>query len=86
MGSSLKFGLLAAGQADVYPRFGRTMEWDTAAGRDIIWRSRAKASAAILAKIVKDNTLPEAEKDHLMRAFDYQPTAEKDKALESLLQ
>ena len=58
----------------------------TPGGRDIIWRSRAKASAAILAKIVKDNTLPEAEKDHLMRAFDYQPTAEKDKALESLLQ
>ena len=28
-GSSLKFCRLAAGQADVYPRFGRTMEWDT---------------------------------------------------------
>ncbi|HZF78836.1 MAG TPA: 3'(2'),5'-bisphosphate nucleotidase CysQ, partial [Rubrivivax sp.] len=31
-GSSLKFGLLAEGRADLYPRFGRTMEWDTAAG------------------------------------------------------
>ena len=31
-GSSLKFCLLAAGEADLYPRLGRTMEWDTAAG------------------------------------------------------
>ncbi len=35
-GSSLKFGLLAAGLADVYPRFGRTMEWDTAAGHAVL--------------------------------------------------
>ena len=31
-GSSLKFCLLAAGAADLYPRLGRTMEWDTASG------------------------------------------------------
>ena len=36
VGSSLKFGLLAAGQADVYPRFGPTMEWDTAAGHAVL--------------------------------------------------
>lgn len=35
-GSSLKFCLLAAGQADLYPRFGRTMEWDTAAGDAVL--------------------------------------------------
>ncbi|RVU46245.1 3'(2'),5'-bisphosphate nucleotidase CysQ [Rubrivivax rivuli] len=35
-GSSLKFGLLACGQADVYPRLGRTMEWDTAAGHAVL--------------------------------------------------
>jgi 3'(2'), 5'-bisphosphate nucleotidase len=35
-GSSLKFGLLAAGEADLYPRFGRTMEWDTAAGQAVL--------------------------------------------------
>jgi 3'(2'),5'-bisphosphate nucleotidase len=35
-GSSLKFCLLAAGEADIYPRFGRTMEWDTAAGHAIL--------------------------------------------------
>ena len=35
-GSSLKFCLLAEGKADVYPRFGPTMEWDTAAGDAIL--------------------------------------------------
>lgn len=36
VGSSLKFCLLAAGEADIYPRFGRTMEWDTAAGDAVL--------------------------------------------------
>jgi 3'(2'), 5'-bisphosphate nucleotidase len=35
-GSSLKFCLVAEGEADIYPRFGRTMEWDTAAGDAIV--------------------------------------------------
>ncbi len=35
-GSSLKFGLLARGEADLYPRLGRTMEWDTAAGHAVL--------------------------------------------------
>ena len=35
-GSSLKFCTLAEGAADVYPRWGRTMEWDTAAGQAIL--------------------------------------------------
>lgn len=35
-GSSLKFCCLAEGLADVYPRFGRTMEWDTAAGHAVL--------------------------------------------------
>jgi len=35
-GSSLKFCLVAGGQADLYPRFGRTMEWDTAAGHAVL--------------------------------------------------
>jgi 3'(2'), 5'-bisphosphate nucleotidase len=35
-GSSLKFCLVAAGEADIYPRFGRTMEWDTAAGDAVL--------------------------------------------------
>jgi len=35
-GSSLKFCLVAEGEADIYPRFGRTMEWDTAAGQCVL--------------------------------------------------
>jgi len=35
MGSAIKFGLMAEGVADVYPRFAPTMEWDTAAGQII---------------------------------------------------
>jgi 3'(2'), 5'-bisphosphate nucleotidase len=35
-GSSLKLCLLAAGEADLYPRFGRTMEWDIAAGHAVL--------------------------------------------------
>ena len=33
---SLKFCLIATGEADLYPRLGRTMEWDTAAGHAIL--------------------------------------------------
>ncbi|BCX17714.1 MAG: 3'(2'),5'-bisphosphate nucleotidase CysQ [Geminicoccaceae bacterium] len=35
-GSSLKLCLVAEGRADVYPRFGRTMEWDIAAGHAVL--------------------------------------------------
>ncbi|MEJ6404918.1 3'(2'),5'-bisphosphate nucleotidase CysQ [Yoonia sp. 2307UL14-13] len=35
-GSSLKFCLVASGEADFYPRLGRTMEWDTAAGHAVL--------------------------------------------------
>jgi 3'(2'), 5'-bisphosphate nucleotidase len=35
-GSSLKLCLIASGEADLYPRFGRTMEWDIAAGHAVL--------------------------------------------------
>ncbi|WP_459618489.1 3'(2'),5'-bisphosphate nucleotidase CysQ [Bordetella sp. 2513F-2] len=35
-GSSLKFCLVAGGEADLYPRLGRTMEWDIAAGHAVL--------------------------------------------------
>tara|TARA_B100000902_G_scaffold295315_1_gene282126 strand:- start:329 stop:1099 length:771 start_codon:yes stop_codon:yes gene_type:complete len=50
IGSSLKFCLVASGQADVYPRFGPTMEWDTAAGDAIL---RAAGGT-----VLKPNFLP----------------------------
>ncbi|PDT84601.1 3'(2'),5'-bisphosphate nucleotidase CysQ [Sinorhizobium sp. BJ1] len=46
VGSSLKFCLLAEGYADIYPRFSRTMEWDTAAG-DAILRAAGGETLAI---------------------------------------
>lgn len=36
IGSSLKFCLIAAGEADIYPRLGPTMQWDTAAGHAVL--------------------------------------------------
>lgn len=36
VGSSLKFCMVASGEADIYPRFSRTMEWDTAAGDAVL--------------------------------------------------
>ena len=35
-GSSIKFCTVASGRADLYPRMGRTMEWDTAAGHAVV--------------------------------------------------
>ncbi|MGL5800318.1 MAG: 3'(2'),5'-bisphosphate nucleotidase CysQ family protein, partial [Plesiomonas sp.] len=43
VGSSLKFCLVAEGSAQLYPRFGRTMAWDTAAGHCI-----AQAAGAVI--------------------------------------
>jgi 3'(2'), 5'-bisphosphate nucleotidase len=45
IGSSLKFCLVAAGEADLYPRLGPTMEWDTAAGHAVL----AAAGGQVLA-------------------------------------
>ena len=45
-GSSLKFCLIAEGEGDVYPRFGPTMEWDTAAG-DAVLRASGGATLSV---------------------------------------
>ncbi len=45
-GSSLKFCLVAAGEADLYPRFGRTMEWDTAAGHAVLAAAGGRITVA----------------------------------------
>ena len=43
-GSSLKFCLVAAGEADLYPRAGRTNEWDTAAGQAVLVAAGGKVT------------------------------------------
>lgn len=66
-GSSLKLCLVAAGQADLYPRLGRTMEWDIAAGHAIL------AAAGGEVRRVDDGTplsygKPEFENPHFFAA------------------
>ena len=43
-GSSLKLCLVAAGEADLYPRLGRTMEWDIAAGHAVLLASGGRVT------------------------------------------
>jgi 3'(2'), 5'-bisphosphate nucleotidase len=44
VGSSLKFCMVAAGEADLYPRLGATMEWDTAAGHAVLVAAGGRVS------------------------------------------
>lgn len=44
--SSVKFCMVAEGSADIYPRFGRTMEWDTAAGHAILEAAGGRVETA----------------------------------------
>jgi len=54
IGSSLKICLVAEGEADIYPRLGPTMEWDTGAAHAIV-----NESGKVLAKYIKTNTKEE---------------------------
>ena len=60
-------------------------KWNTPAGRDIVWRIRAKSAPSYLVKILKDEKLPAEGHPRYVRAFDFHSGPEKDKALESLL-
>jgi putative membrane-bound dehydrogenase-like protein len=61
--------------------------WDTAAGRDIIWRSRAAAAAGYLARIITDEKTSNDQRPRFFRAFDFIPEgAAKEEALAGLLQ
>jgi hypothetical protein len=60
--------------------------WKTPAGRDIIWRSRAKQTPALLVKILKDPATMEDEQPRYFRALDFLSGAEKEAALKSLLE
>jgi len=52
VGSSLKFCLVATGEADLYPRLGPTMEWDTAAGHAVLLAAGGMVIAADGAPLV----------------------------------
>ena len=55
--------------------------WNTPAGRDIVWRSRANKAPALLAKIITDKNTSAKDKDRFMRSLDFIKGPEKDAAL-----
>jgi putative membrane-bound dehydrogenase-like protein len=60
--------------------------WKTPAGRDILWRSRAKKTPELLAKIIKDPATKEQDQPRYFRALDFLSGPEKEAALKSLLE
>jgi len=54
-GSSLKLCLVAEGRADIYPRLGPTMEWDTAAGQAVVEQARGSVLDAGTGKPLRYN-------------------------------
>src|SRR5947208_5385138 len=60
--------------------------WKTPAGRDIIWRSRAKQTPALLVNILKDPATAEEEQPRYFRALDFLTGPEQESALKSLLE
>ena len=60
-------------------------DWNTPAGRDIIWRSRSAQAPKLLAEIIKDPATPDADKPRYFRAFDFHDGPEKEEALRSIL-
>ena len=60
-------------------------QWDSPAGRDIVWRSRAKRTPDMLVKLIQHSDTSKQEQPRYFRALDFQEGPAKDKALESLL-
>lgn len=56
-------------------------QWNTPAGRDIVWRSRSNKAPDLLVKIITDKNTDAAQKDHYMRALDFIKGPEKEAAL-----
>ncbi len=81
-------GISAEGNWDQY--FGAWLKkvgdkWNTPPGRDIVWRARSKEAPGLIVKILKDKSTPADTHPRYLRALDFHSGAEKDKALEALL-
>lgn len=60
-------------------------QWkSTKAGRDLVWRSRARATPGLLVELIQSPATPEDEIPRYMRAFDFQQGSERKEALERL--
>jgi putative heme-binding domain-containing protein len=71
-------GIAAVGHEDEY--FDAWLaavgdQWNSAAGRDIVWRMRAAKAADYLAKILQDQSIPADDKPRYLRSFDFLPDA-----------
>jgi len=71
-GSSLKLCLVAAGEADIYPRLGRTMEWDIAAGHAVL--AAAGGRVETLSQVALSYNKPGFENPHFAAIGDPQFT------------
>ncbi|HEX5106397.1 MAG TPA: dehydrogenase, partial [Pirellulaceae bacterium] len=71
---------------DAYLALAGDSARSTPAGRDIIWRSRAKKTPELLVKILKDPATKEEDQPRYFRAFDFLNGPEKEAALKSLLE
>jgi len=60
-------------------------QWNSPAGREIIWRSRSSKTPALLVKIIQDDKLSADQRDHYFRSLDFITGPEKDAALVELL-
>jgi putative membrane-bound dehydrogenase-like protein len=56
-------------------------QWNTPAGRDIVWRARASKAPALLAKIITDKNTSAKDREHFLRSLDFIKGPEKDAAL-----
>lgn len=59
--------------------------WNTAAGRDIVWRTRGSKTPALLVKLIKAPSTPKEDRDRYFRALDFLKGPEKDAALIELV-
>ena len=55
--------------------------WNTPAGRDIVWRSRASKAPALLVKLITDPATAAPNREHYLRALDFIHGPEKEAAL-----
>ncbi len=60
-------------------------DWRTPAGRDIVWRSRAKETPELLVQLIQDPETTKDEQTRYFRSLDFQQGPTKNKALERLL-
>jgi len=80
-------GIGADGQWDAYLKAWLAKVgdgWNSAAGRDILWRSRSSQTAAYLAKVITDPATSNSELPRYLRSFDFLPPDSKTAVLEGL--